>query len=269
MTNVLDAAETEFILMMGDDDELHVSPKDRPLDLASLDPSFMGVRPLTAVSNSEGRIVRVKDFGILDERPGQRVMTYNGHAKGDNAAYYSIFRRAPFVDLHRFFIEHHPVKGGFADWALACVLFSYGKMAYDPGTIFRYNAHQWDRRDKIDGQMRTLYAAAGLPENSDHFALLLLYLDMLIMALRRGTPLDEAGKRDLVVNAGVPILAGFCRKVLAEPGAYDERTAHLARMVLDERNANSQFSLALLLADGLTAGLKDRYQAFYQKAMAA
>lgn len=262
LLNLYAVAETEFILMMGDDDELFVSPKDQPIDLATVDPAHIGVRPLIAVANSEGRVIRVKDFGILDDTPSARVMTYNANAKGDNAAYYSIFRRKPFVDLHRFFFAHHPLKGGYCDWALATALFAAGKMAYDPGTIYKYNHHRWDRRDKIDERMQAMFEDAGLPPNTDRFSLLLLYLDLMILALRRGSPLDEAAKDDLARKAGWPILANFCRKVADEPEAFTPETMTLCRRLAAPAGVEAQFAIALELADQLLPGLTLRYRAF-------
>ena len=265
--NIYDAADTEFILMMGDDDELFVSPKDVPLDLASLDQDCIGLRPLVAVANSEGRIIRVKDFGITDETPGGRVMTYNAKAKGDNAAYYSVFRRKPFIDLHRFFLVHHPLKGGYSDWALACVMFSYGKLRYDPGVIYKYNYHQWDQPGKIEAQRRSMFEATGLPGEAERFGLLFLYLDMLILARRKGSPLDEAEKHNLLVEAGRPILAGFCQKVLVDPAAYGEQARAMALRMLNEAAAETQYQLALDMTEIIQPGLEARYRAFDRLAM--
>lgn len=262
MLTVLDAADTEFVLMMGDDDELFVSPKDAPLDLASLDPGFIGVRPMVAVANSLGKIIRVKDFAILDATPGGRVMAYNEHAKGDNAAYYSIFRRQPFVDLLRFFLTHHPLKGGYSDWALACVMFSYGKMPYDPGRIYKYNYHQWDEAGKAETQRGALFAATGLPASAERFGLLFLYLDILILACRTGSPLDAAEKRNLLSEAGTPILSGFCHKVSADPGAYGEPVRQMAVVIQNEPDADRQFQRAMAMTELIQPGLEARYRTF-------
>lgn len=269
LLNLCAAAETEFILMMGDDDELFVSPKDQPIDLATVDPAHIGVRPMVAVTNSEGRVIRVKDFAILDDTPSARVMTYNANAKGDNATYYSIFRRRPFVELHRFFFAYHPLKGGYCDWALATTMFATGKMVYDPGTIYKYNHHRWDRRDKIDERMQAIYEDAGLPPNADQFSLLLLYLDLMILALRRGSPLNEAEKDDLARNAGWPILENFCRRVAGAPETFTpETTAHCRRLAVPA-GVEAQFDIAVELADQLLPGLATRYRAFHQVSLAA
>ena len=267
LKTVMDAADTEFVLMMGDDDQLFVSPKDVPLDLASLADDCIGVRPLIAVANSEGRVIRIKDFAVGEERPGARIMGYNENAKGDNAAYYSIFRRQPFVDLQHFFLAHHPLKAGFNDWALTCVMFSYGKLPYDPGVVFKYNYHQWDSDEKVDSQIQSIYAAVGLPESARRFKLLLLYLDIVILALRKGSPLDDDGKRDLVEQAGQPILAGFLKAVASEPQFFDAQTQMLAAMVQQEMDPFREIDLALDLADSIQPGLTVRYRAFRRAAM--
>lgn len=262
LLHVYQAAETEFILMMGDDDELFVSPKDTPLKLSELGPDCIGVRPLVAVANSEGKVIRIKDFGLTEETPGGRVMAYNTHAKGDNAAYYSIFRRKPFIDLHRFFLTHHPLKGGYSDWALACVLFSYGKLPYDPGVIYKYNYHQWDSQGKADAQRTRLFEETGLPGSAERFGLLFLYLDMLILARRNGSPLDDAARRNLLVEAGRPILAGFCRKAIEEAVSFGEGVVGLARAMQAEGDPEAQFELALAMTELIQPGLEARYRAF-------
>jgi hypothetical protein len=267
--NVYAAAESEFILMIGDDDELFVSPKDLPLDLATLDPKFLGVRPMTAVANSEGRIVRVKDYGIEENTPSARVMAYNEKAGGDNSAYYSIFRRKPFIDLHRFYFNHHPLKAGYCDWALATTMFASGKMIYDPGTIFKYNNHNWDKGVKIEGGLQSIYREVGLPADSGRFSLLLLYLDLMIFALRRGSLLDDRGKHDLAENAGWPILENFWRKASAAPDAYNAETMALCSRLGAGIGVDQQFEIALQLADQLQPGLTERYRAFHKVSLAA
>ena len=266
LRTVLAAAETEFVLMMGDDDQLFVSPKDQPLDLASLGPGCIGIRPLVAVANSEGRVIRVKDFPILDETPGRRVMRYNNKAGGDNACYHSIFRRRPFADLITFFLDQHPVKGGYCDWALTCVMFAYGKLPYDPGVVFKYNYHQWDSTEKLDGQRQAIYAAANLPAETERFKLLLLYLDIAVLGLRRGSPLGEAGKRSLLEEAGRPILNGFLKTIFDERQLCDARTVELAQ-AMKTADTSDQFELALEMLDCLQPGLTERYCAFHRAAM--
>jgi hypothetical protein len=267
LRSVLAAAETEFLMMMGDDDELFVSPKDVPLDLASLPADWVGVRPLIAVMNSAGKVIRVKDFGIEDETPGGRVMRYNDKSGGDNAAFYSIFRRKPYIDLFSFFLDHHPLKAGYCDWALASVMFSYGKLPYDPGVVFKYNYHQWDNEEKIGRQVDALYAGVGLPETARHFKLLLLYLDLVIMAIRKGSPLDDAGKADLMRTAGWPILQGFLKTVSEARDLFDENSRTQADVLAGETDLQRQLERAIAMADCLMPGLSERYGAFHRVAM--
>ena len=268
LLNVYAAADTEFIMMMGDDDEIFVSPKDKPLALAEIGEDYLGVRPLVAVANSEGRIIRVKDFAIEGETPGARVMFYNERANGDNAAYYSIFRRKPYVDLHRFFLLHHPLKGGFSDWALACAMFACGKLVYDPGIVFKYNYHRWDNDEKIAAQRAGLFAAVGLPASAERFGLLFLYLDLLILACRKSSPLDGAGKRGLLVEAGGPILSGFCRRVAGEAVDFGPDATALAASITGETLPERQFDLALKMSECVQPGLEARYRAFLEFAIA-
>lgn len=267
LRSVFAAAETEFVMMMGDDDELFVSPQDQPLDLARVPPECIGVRPLIAVMNSEGRVMRVKDFPILDETPGGRIMRYNDKAGGDNAAFYSIFRRKPYTDLMLFFLDHHPLKASYCDWALASVMFSFGRLPYDPGIVFKYNYHQWDRDEKINGQIEGFYTAVGLPVTARRFKLLLLYLDIVILALHRGSPLNEAGKRDVMATAGRPILEGLMKTIREQPDSFDDQTKAEADSLIAEPDGERQLTRAIAMVDRIQPGLAERYRAFHRAAM--
>jgi hypothetical protein len=267
LRSVFAAADTEFVMMMGDDDELFVSPKDEPLDLGRVPPDCIGVRPLIAVMNSEGRVMRVKDFSILDQMPGARIMRYNDSAGGDNAAFYSIFRRKPYTDLMLFYLDHHPLKAGFCDWALASVMFSFGRLPYDPGIVFKYNYHQWDRDEKLNAQIDGFYTAVGLPVTARRFKLLLLYLDIVILASHRGSPLDEAGKRDVMTTAGRPILDGLLKTIREDPEAFDDQTKAEAEALVVKLNVERQLEAGIDMADRIQPGLSERYRAFHRAAM--
>jgi hypothetical protein len=269
LLNVYRLAKTEFILMMGDDDEIYVGPNDRPIDLAALGPDYIGAKPLIAVANSSGKVIRVKDFAIAEDTPGQRVMAYNDRAKGDNAAYYSIFRRAPFVDLHRFFLANHPLKSGNGDWALAATLFACGKIAYDPGTVYKYNFHQWDDPTKIGNQIDSIYEAAGLEASADKFKLLFLFVDMMILSQRAGSPLDAEGQLDLAIGAGAPIFNGFCREVARNSDAYSDRVHALTNSVIGHSDPTRRLDTAIALLDDIRPGLSDAYDQFRKVANAS
>ena len=265
----LRTAETEFVLLMGDDDEIRSDPDVPLFDFAALPADFMGVRPKTEVFSSRQGVFRVKSFSILAEQAGDRLIEYNEACDGDNSAFYSIFRREPYVALMGFYTDKHPTKGGYCDWALSLSLFGYGRMAYDPGTVFRYNYDQWETTALLDDKTRDIYSKAGLPADAKRYEMLLMFLDVFIFLARRDSPLaPEQALHGLTVAAGM-MLNGFIRRVDAAPHLYDESIRYIVDLAREERDIGSRFQLGLAMTEYVQPGLKDRYVAFYKLAMAA
>jgi len=176
----MNAVETEFLLAMGDDDELFADPSKPLPDLGELPSDYMGMRPKTEVWTNSYGLLRTKSFAISGLTPAERMLEYNEHAGGDNGAYYSIFRTEPYRQLMHFFFRHHPTSGGYGDWALVMSLFAWGKLSYDPGTIFRYNFDQWHGAEALEKRADSLYQIAGLPEGSRQYHYLLMFLDIFV-----------------------------------------------------------------------------------------
>ena len=264
LLNALERATTDFVMVMGDDDEIYETPDQPPFDLSALPADYIGVKPLIAVTNAEGQIKRVKDFALEQKTPSERVFGYNEKSGGDNSAFYSIFRRAPFSNLLKHFYARHPTKPGNADWVLAYTLFSYGKLAHDPSTILKYNFQKWDSQQKVESQVEAIFAAANLDEGAKHYRQLLIYLDMMILSHSHVSPLGDSDKADIAANAGRSFLQGFLNRILQMPETYGPGVvaAVSAWMAEASRNAEDDLQRAIDLTQFIDPTLPERYRAF-------
>lgn len=262
------AADTPFVLVLGDDDGVAADPAWPGVDLASLPDDFMGVRPLTEVSVTGHGVLRRKDFAIETLTPTDRIREFSQKAGGDNSAFYSVFRREPFRDLLQLFVERHPLKANFIDWAMSLALFAYGRMAYDPGIIYRYNADQWASQEQTKAKNEEIFAAAGLPSYTNLYQPLLMAVDLFVFVARPGTPLSREEALDAVSVTSGDVMNGFINQVIREPGKYPERIRYLVQLADAEKDAFSRFQLGLVMLEDLKPGLKDAYVEFFRSTMA-
>lgn len=268
MRLALDAAKTPFVMPMGDDDEIHAVEGQPTFDLAGLPYDYMGVLPVSVVFAEKHGTMHSKAFALTDEDPGERMGQYISGAKGNNSLYYSMFRRDVFSALLHDFVEHHPTKGMYCDWALLLALICYGKMAHDPGTVFRYNMGNWDSAEKIGDMYVDLYRNAGLPAEAIKFDSLLMYLDTFVFAMRQGSPVPPDQRQRLGRIITNRLLGSFIQKVANAPESYDGTIRHLATMAIEEPDSFVEFQIAMMMVDRLQPGLKDRYVTFVRTLMA-
>lgn len=268
MERALDAVRTTFVMPIGDDDEIRFDANLPAFDLASLGYDYIGVTPVSVPFTTRHGDMPAKGFALESGDPGERMAAYMAKAQGNNSLYYSMYRRDVFVSLLHAFTQHHPTRGSYCDWALSQALVSYGKMAHDPGTILRYNMDKWDSAGKIAEMYQALYTGVGLPAGSEKFENLLIYLDVFILSTRPGTPLPQDQRQKLGVAINSRLLGPFIKQVANKPDNFDGVLLHLSNMVLEEKDSFSQFQIALLMADRVQPGLKDRYVDFLKAMMA-
>lgn len=268
--NALRLAETEFVMVMGDDDEIYEAPEQTPFDLAGLADDFIGVKPLIAVTDSEGKVKRVKDFSLQQETPSGRIFAYNENSGGDNSAFYSIFRRGPFLALMDLFYAAHPTKPANADWALAYTLFSYGKLAYDPSSILKYNFHNWETDEQVDAAVEGIFTAASLDKQAKHYRQLLIYIDMMILSHSHASPLATSQKADIAENAARSFFLGFLNRVKREPETYGAQAVLTVDHILAQADRASQDDLAraIDLTAFIDPSLPMRYRQFREQSQA-
>ncbi|MCV9960857.1 hypothetical protein OIU34_02995 [Pararhizobium sp. BT-229] len=266
---VLSLVDTPFLLPMGDDDELHFAEGQVSVDLASLPTDVVGVRPQTQIWMADNGICRTECFTIDETSPGERLLEFARKVMGNNTIYYSIYRSDVFLPLLRFFTEAHPTRGGYCDWSLSFALLTAGRVVHDPSLIYRYDLGAWATADGIAEASSNLYEKSGLPAGAEKFASLLRFLDVHVFTLRRSLPLTSAERGQVLLMNGRLAMAAFLRNVQANAEDYDEVVRYLAELIEQERDIQSIFHLAVLLADCVKPGLKDGYVRFFQSAQAA
>jgi len=264
----LGGARTPFVMMMGDDDEIAFNAAFKPVDLASLPADHIGVRPTTQVVTTSRGIVNVQTFSISADDAVSRILQYIEVAGETNSAFYSIFRRMPYLDFMELFAKHHPTKGGYCDWAQVMALFAYGKMAYDPSTIFKYNKDQWSTTPQIRKQSARLFVDAGLSDDAKKYEVLLQFLDLFVFLSRSRSPLAVDETQKALAFVALEYFTLYLREVDKSPEKYSETMRYLTDLALKQPDVASRFHIALMMADDIKPGLKNGYIEFYRAAMA-
>lgn len=262
----IDAAQTPFVMMMGDDDEIEFNPQLQTVDLASLPVDHLGVRPMTQVVMTSRGVVNVQKFSISGSDPAARIREYIKAAGGSNSAFYSIFRKEPYLALMELFNKHHPTKGGYCDWVQVIALFAYGKMAYDPSTIFKYNMDQWSSMDMIQQQGTRLFVEAGLPADAKKYEGLLQFLDLFVFLSRPRSPLSEEDAQNARAFLSLDYFTIYLNFVKETPEKYSKTMKYLTDLALKELEVDTRFHIALMMADDIKPGLKNGYIEFYKAA---
>lgn len=259
--------DTPFLLPMGDDDVIAFQEGKPDVDLGALPADVVGIRPVTQVWTLEDGVRQSDRFTIEADTTGERLFEYSRKVKGNNSVYYSIFRSEPFLSLMRLFVDHHPTKGGYIDWAICLGLFSAGRLVHDSSWTYRYDLGRWSRMETLTQTKAQLYVEAGLPADSEKYWGLLLFLDLYVFMLRLKH--DAAQRHDGSMAARRLFLAPFLRDVIEKPENYDETMHYIVGMIANEQQPDAIFQLCVYLTDCIVPGLKDRYVAFIQAALAA
>lgn len=268
LMTALAAADTEFVMPMGDDDEIYFVEGEEQADLAALPAEFIGVRPQTQIWTRHDGVRQTERFEIEGATAADRILEYNQKSRGNNSIYYAMYRSSSFKPLLKLFQDAHPTRGGYCDWPICFTLLACGKMAYDPATIYRYDLGRWADRQSMDRSKQSLYENAGLPADAEKFAALLTFVDLHTFLLARFLPLSIEDRQGALVRNCQIALSTFLRKVQNEPGGYDETVRHLAQMIEEDPDINSAFQISVMMTDSIQPGLKDRYVRFFQQATA-
>jgi hypothetical protein len=266
-TFAIGQATTPFVLPMGDDDFLYALDTAEPYNLAELPADCIGVRPMTEVFIPGKGTIRRKEYAINASKPGARIHEYLGVAGGDNSAFYSIFRREPYLRLFQLFDSSHPTRGGYCDWSQVEAMFSSGKMAYDPSILFRYNFHQWSTPELVKEAEKKLFVDAGLGENYKQYLGLVRYLDTFILVARASSPLGPQLALETAKETVTGYLRGYAKQVAEHSESYDPEVRYLCELAMKSSDEMEIFQFALLMVERLRPGLKDGYIHFFRQAM--
>ncbi len=264
MAYALSHVETDFLLPMGDDDEIYGLDDREPFDFANLPDDVIGVRPQTFVWTNDKGVQRADRFSITAEDPGSRLLEYNEKARGNNGLYYSAYRADLFKNLFSLFSKAHPTRGGYCDWALSFALCAAGKFLHDPSTIYRYDLGRWAKGQNLEATKASVYVQAGLPDTADRFSALLRFIDTHVFVT--SLPLSDQQRQNALMTNARLALRTFLQEVAQAPDQYDPEVVYLAELTGQTPDLTSAFQISLLMADRLQEGLAGKYVRFVQAA---
>jgi hypothetical protein len=267
MLRAVQAAETPFIMVMGDDDLIIAEDGVAPLDLSDLAFDYVGVFPAVETFLSPEELGPVSVMSLEQEDASARMLAYFDYNAAQNGGFYSIFRRDIWMATLDLFSRFHPTLAGFSDWALAISMFTSGKMASDTSILYRYNMARWASKEQIFSHRQELFSQVGLPQSAMKYERLFMFLDVFVLINRVGSPLS-IDERQRLGKMVVNVLFGhFIAAVAEAPEQYEEGISALAEMVLEETDSFTQFQLGLLMIERVQPGLKEKYIAFIQAAV--
>jgi hypothetical protein len=262
MRACLDAAETEFILPMGDDDFIEAIEGEAAFDFSTLGPDIAGVRPVLEVFAVGEGVLRTHDFAIDAESAADRMYEYRQKVAGDNTLYYSCFRRDDFHEILGL-LDGHPIATGDMDWAMVYSLVANGKVRHDPSTRFRYDIGKWRWQEGIEASIETIYRTAGLPREAIAFEHLFRFMDSYVFAFRRTSRLSEIERIKSLYAGAVIFLGHTLHSAENQPQKFIgfEREIAMLRAILKEPDDYlvDVFEVCAQIADRLKPGLHERY----------
>lgn len=264
--NAMRKVETPFLMPIGDDDELGIDAAHAPVDLESLDESYVGVRPLTDIFLPDRGSLLTRSFSIDSDTPGMRLREYVMKSDGDNTGYYSIFRTRPYRSLIEFFAAHHPTRGAYCDWQLAFALFSFGKVVSDPSVVFRYNASGWASAEAIAATNLKSYTEAGLPQHFERCWLLLRGMDLHVFVCRRSGEFPVGVANTLLAGEVGDLTDYGLADIVRNAEQCPAGAADLAHKALKERNPTVKYLIGAGIAELFVPGLKVAYINFLKAA---
>jgi hypothetical protein len=258
----LEAAETEFVLPMGDDDFIEAIEGQPAFDFSALGSDVAGVRPMLEVFAVGEGVLRQHSFAIEAESAADRMYEYRQKLAGDNTLYYSYFRRDDFREILTL-LEGHPIATGDMDWALVYALVANGKVLADASTRFRYDIGKWRWTEGIEASIEAIYQTAGLPREAIAFEHLFRFLDSYVFAFRRTFRLPEMERIKSLYAVAVIFLGHTLHTAETQPQKFAgfEREIGMLRAALKEPDDYllNVFDVAAQVAERLRPGLHEGY----------
>ncbi len=260
------ATTGDFVLMMGDDDTIfgyEEAPAftDIPADVVGIHPAVAGY------GKAEG-IIRMHNSGLAAERGAGRVLEYLQSANGANLGLFTFWRRDVFEPIMKLWLEHHPTKSTYCDWAVMAALSSSGKVLPHPTACYFYNLQNWlGDQDFIRMQVEKAYARGGLPAGAAAYERVLNAIDSFIFTFRSASPLDyeerfiaAAFTMDLYLKPyreNLPLASSHANA--AEINAISQKLVGLDHIP-------DVLNVLLEIADAIQPGLAARYRTFNEVA---
>ncbi|MCM2293734.1 glycosyltransferase [Allorhizobium sp. BGMRC 0089] len=264
----IQAAETDFIMPMADDDLIFADAGEPSVDLACLPAGVAGLFPVREEVGENDSVSATRTFSLPGADPAERMRTYLSEAGGRNSAFYSIFRRRTLQGIMRLLTAFHPNGGAYTDWSVVLCQLACGPVLFDGSIRYRYRLGNWADAQTSAASLAGLYREAGLPEASPLWMRLLTYLDLFVLVSSPVVALGEDDKAQLTARLSSGLLLDFTSRVADDPAGFDDHALALCTMITEEADSFTRFQLSLMLVDRLQPGLKDRYVAFFRAALA-
>ena len=266
LVSALRKAESEFILILGDDDYLNFAEGGRPFDFSALDADVVGVKPYIELLDGKGGISATDTFSLDETNAAARVLQYTRKAGKANTTFYSFFRRDVLMSVHETYLAHHPMLPGYSDWALVYALAASGRIVHDPQTVLRYNNARWDDMETAGENVDRFYADVGLPPDTRLYMSLLHFLDIYVLMFRQGSNLPPIEQYKAAYAAAMVFLKRLLFRYDERPFLYgaagDLMEPLRAAVVSTDPDLERLFELAALIAERLKPGLKQQYDRY-------
>jgi glycosyltransferase involved in cell wall biosynthesis len=263
--NAIDCVDSEFILMLGDDDILAVLPGFRVPRLADLQ-GQIGFRPAFAMFSSGQGVYRPTYFSVQGTRAVDRVQDYLVKNGGSNISLYSIFRREVLQSLSSGYLAHHPTLAGYIDWPMMLGLVATGSIGVESNLLYLYNNANWDSAEKIRASTDHGMKRVGLPSDASQIEMALWALDTFVAVCRA----DSAVPSEEKLEAGLLTVGVYYNSLVAALQkrfeAKDPPTPQLlqtAKIVLAAQQPVEQLAACVVVMETWLPQLRDPYHNFF------
>jgi hypothetical protein len=271
LLSAITAVDSEFVLMLGDDDFISRKTSAEPFDFATVANDVVGVKPRIEIWSPKLGLTDVNDFTIDGDNAAARVLEYTRKMRGGNSSYYSFYRTSeirPLFELHRKF---HPTHTGNSDFAFVYALAASGKIVHDGTTTIRYNNERWDNLESSSASFEQIFAHAGLPAQAAAYMLLFHFLDSYVLILRQDSSLPLIERYKAAYAVAMVFLKRLIFRTLERPAAYrlcaDLLGPLQAAVESEDPDLDLIFHIAGLIADRLKPGLKSQYDQYLRVAI--
>lgn len=266
LLSALSAADSEFVLVLGDDDFISAIDGMPAFDFSDVADDVIGAKPRIEIWSEKRGVIDVDQFTVDEEDAAQRVLEFTRKLKGPNSTYYSFFRREPLLGIIQLFVAHHPMQAGYSDWASIYALAASGKIVHDPSTTLRYDNSRWDGADTALKSLDRLLDDSELPPEASYFMSLFHFLDAYVLMFRDGPELPVIERYKAAYALAMVFLKRLIFRVSQSPADYaiaSNLIPHLAEAVnSDDPDIDKMFHIAGLIADRVKPGLKQQYDAY-------
>lgn len=261
LMRTVEAADTPFILPVGDDDFLEKVAGAPILDLARLPVDCVGARPSVVIfAEGEPELQRL-DYAVTEDAAVDRFHAYGQRRGGCNSLYYSFFRRESFLAVHRPYWRMRRTIIGDFDWAVTTSLLFEGKVVHDPSTLYRYDLGRWRKQASIETAVKGFYLDAGLPEWAAKFDLLFKFLDVYVTSQRPSLTLSDLDRLKAVYTVAIALLGSLLRIAAQHAERYQGFETEIAaiRTAVSEPSddLSNVFDVCARIAGRMKPGFED------------